>query len=1101
MEGVDISHLSLEEQNILRNVFARQQDEETREEQIFRKSQADLHLLEEAINIRRREKRFDLHATCNICFKTKFADGVGHICQQCGVRCCARCGCKVPLKKNKIWLCILCRKKKELAIKFGKWLQNDRKESWGRSRSLEEDSERRLDAGGFLSRQFTSSLNITTPNLPPFWQEEKKDPQKPERPEPLRYEMKSAQSYITQQQQQRKHRRRSSLEIRNDSLSSDQSENPPARPKPRKSGNGGHRQRRDGPSSGSEDDARSTPSSCRDSESEIYKGNGHRRHPCHRTEPPHVLRSRPWDGGDGNTKDSGIDTSSSATLYEDTQQHNVFWSRSKGGGYIGNMVLKKELGPDGRTRQNVGMRVVGGQIVEGIMRAIVENIREGSLADRIARIEPGDEVVEWNGVSFRGRRKEEVANIIAISKNDPQVQLLIHRPCGRNAPNVAEELPCDLRRIPPPHLEVHPEAMNRGGMFHDHHQRYYSRYSSSRRSNSVVGGQIQVKLSCDHQNSHLLVTVECAKRLPPRLNTEPRSPYCKVVLLPNRPGEQPKKGRSIAVLHSNEPQWHDTVRLSDLRLSQIKHRMLQITVWDYSPKGELSEFLGEVVIPLRSSMNNEPQWYLLSMHRDNVINPSPPESPDRRLSDDDLSDFDEKFSERTERRMMAIDSCSPFYEGIDRQPYEMGGRSRSLNSPPISSSDYPRGRIRETGFEDRRRSRSMADSSERRTPVHGSRSVSPPQYRAAPFHHSRRLLPAASSSNNQYRKRQLPQVPFSRIDIEERYMKKGKNPAVAVTPPSGAEFPQRRGGGSRMAAALGVSSSLVSPDDSESSSKFSLSSAFHRNSRTLGEFTGRSSAYGGPVHPSSRDAEMDGSLSDTAVGLATDNKTMIRRPSTYSATPYLSKKSNSTSQLSVTGGDRLSGMTPSPTGTVKINGRLWGSRLLPEAGEGFVEGLGPGQLVGRQVLASPTLGEIQLAICERKSCLEVEVIRARGLMPNPNAKTLPAPYVKVYLLDGGRKCVAKRKTATARRTLDPLYQQQLLFSEDFRNCVLQVTVWGNYSNIERKVFMGVSQIVLDDIDLAKGVINWYKLFHQSSLVNNLTTSNDRSSFLSLDSFG
>lgn len=48
-----------------------------------------------------------------------------------------------------------------------------------------------------------------------------------------------------------------------------------------------------------------------------------------------------------------------------------------------------------------------------------------------------------------------------------------------------------------------------------------------------------------------------------------------------------------------------------------------------------------------------------------------------------------------------------------------------------------------------------------------------------------------------------------------------------------------------------------------------------------------------------------------------------------------------------------------------------------------------------------------------------------------------APYVKVYLV-AGKKCVAKMKTASARKTLDPLYQQQLIFHERYQGCVLQV---------------------------------------------------------------
>lgn len=55
---------------------------------------------------------------------------------------------------------------------------------------------------------------------------------------------------------------------------------------------------------------------------------------------------------------------------------------------------------------------------------------------------------------------------------------------------------------------------------------------------------------------------------------------------------------------------------------------------------------------------------------------------------------------------------------------------------------------------------------------------------------------------------------------------------------------------------------------------------------------------------------------------------------------------------------------------------------------------------------------------------------------------LTAPYVKVYLVSG-KKCIAKAKTATARRTLDPLYQQQLAFREPFQGCILQVMVVGS----------------------------------------------------------
>ncbi len=55
----------------------------------------------------------------------------------------------------------------------------------------------------------------------------------------------------------------------------------------------------------------------------------------------------------------------------------------------------------------------------------------------------------------------------------------------------------------------------------------------------------------------------------------------------------------------------------------------------------------------------------------------------------------------------------------------------------------------------------------------------------------------------------------------------------------------------------------------------------------------------------------------------------------------------------------------------------------------FVKDLGPGQIAGRQVLASPVMGEIQLSLLDNRGALEVEVIRAKGLIPKPGSKLLP----------------------------------------------------------------------------------------------------------------
>uniref|UniRef100_A0A3Q3CTX1 Regulating synaptic membrane exocytosis 2 n=1 Tax=Haplochromis burtoni TaxID=8153 RepID=A0A3Q3CTX1_HAPBU len=276
----------------------------------------------------------------------------------------------------------------------------------------------------------------------------------------------------------------------------------------------------------------------------------------------------------------------------------------------------------------------------------------------------------------------------------------------------------------------------------------------------------------------------------------------------------------------------------------------------------------------------------------------------------------------------------------------------------------------------------------------------------------------------------------------------------------------------------------------------------------------------------------DGSQSDTAVGtVGTDDK---KRRSSIGAKMQamvgMSRKSRSTSQLSQTeaGGKKLRSTIQRSTETglaVEMRSRMTrqasrestdgsmnsyssegnlifpGVRLSSDAQfSDFLDGLGPAQLVGRQTLATPPMGDIQIGMVEKKGALEVEVIRARGLVGKPGSKALPAPYVKVYLLENG-VCIAKKKTKVARKTLDPLYQQQLPFEESPGGKVLQVIVWGDYGRMDHKSFMGAVQILLDELDLSNMVIGWYKLFPPSSLVDpTLAPLTRRASQSSLDSF-
>ncbi|XP_074526581.1 regulating synaptic membrane exocytosis protein 4 isoform X4 [Halichoeres trimaculatus] len=148
----------------------------------------------------------------------------------------------------------------------------------------------------------------------------------------------------------------------------------------------------------------------------------------------------------------------------------------------------------------------------------------------------------------------------------------------------------------------------------------------------------------------------------------------------------------------------------------------------------------------------------------------------------------------------------------------------------------------------------------------------------------------------------------------------------------------------------------------------------------------------------------------------------------------------------------------------------------------FLDGMGPAQFVGRQTLATTSMGDIEIGLSERNGGLEVEVVQARGLIMKPGSKGPPAAYIKVYLLENGI-CVAKKKTKSVRKSLDPLYNQVLVFSESPQGKVVQVIVWGNYGRMDRKCFMGVARILLEELDLSSMVIGWYKLFPTSSMVD------------------
>lgn len=876
------------------------------------------------------------------------------------------------------------------------------------------------------------------------------------------------------------------------------------------------------------------------------------------------------------------------------------WQASTDGSrVIGHMVLRKSVveGSSHSSAAILGLKVVGGKLLpDGIRGAIIEKVKKGSIADLEGQLRIGDEVLQWNGVPLQGRSAEEVAAVVADSKHDTHVELVVSR-----------SLPVTRPGAQPwrSHKEVYTETMMVGGcekpsvlVTSPGSPDVHSRRRSNRHShhNANVAGRIQLKIYFDISALQLLVTVVSASGLTPRADGSPRCPYAKIFLLPDKSEKSKRRTKTLA--NTLEPRWNQTFVYCGIRITDIKKRTLEVTVWDLNRYGP-NDFLGEVLLDLDNiMMNHEPNWYTLKPHEDSSSfyryreeeadgdHLSPPSTSTSRLSD---SDTPSECDLRRHHSLSSLASSSSPPPPHDRMDME-GIRSSRRDMSPAS-------RVRTTGmYRDRSCGYSVARSQsaagvarpQRARSKSPRRSLSPPADRDvwryavnddrggdgsrlpthayAPRFQSRSATATPTTSP---KKRQLPQIPHQSqstqravraqvsADLEERKWIAPHHIGATLTYRSTPQGWERHYAGlsdSELAARSGGSWAprrRLSPDataadsDLESvasvtSSAFSTQSERPRPTRMLsndygGRDNGRNNNQPQPLErrESRRgqftrslsnadvppDEKTDGSLSDTALGgtgelePSTDDVLLKAEPRDYFG-PGMGKKSNSTSQLSATGRKRRLGFGKRGKNSFTVQrseevvpGEMRGGTGVSRAssassendedrwspgmrGSGsseggglsdFIDGLGPGQLVGRQLLGATTLGDVQLSMCYQKGFLEVEVIRARGLQARQGSRTLPAPYVKVYLVSG-KRCIAKAKTTTARRTLDPLYQQTLTFRENFKGCVLQVTVWGDYGRIEgKKVFMGVAQIMLDDINLSNIVIGWYKLFGTTSL--------------------
>uniref|UniRef100_A0A8V0XA32 Regulating synaptic membrane exocytosis 1 n=1 Tax=Gallus gallus TaxID=9031 RepID=A0A8V0XA32_CHICK len=985
--------------------------------------------------------------------------------------------------------------------------------------------------------------------------------------------------------------------LRNDSLSSDQSESVrPSPPKPHRAKRGG--KKRQMSVSSSEEEGASTPeyTSCEDveieSESVSEKGDL----------DYYWLDPATWHSRETSPISS----------------HPVTWQPSKEGDrLIGRVILNKRTTMPKESGALLGLKVVGGKMTElGRLGAFITKVKKGSLADVVGHLRAGDEVLEWNGKPLPGATNEEVYNIILESKSEPQVEIIVSRPIG------------DIPRIPE---SSHPPLESSSSSFESQKMERPSISVISptspgalRDAPQVLPGQLSVKLWYDKVGHQLIVNVLQATDLPPRVDGRPRNPYVKMYFLPDRSDKS--KRRTKTVKKSLEPKWNQTFLYSHVHRRDFRERMLEITVWDQPRvQEEESEFLGEILIELETALlDDEPHWYKLQTHDESSL-PLPQPSPfmprrhvhggessskklqrSRPISDSDISDYDvddgigvvPPVGYRSSTRESRSTTLT-----VPEQQRTTHHRSRSVS--PHRGDDQGRTRSRLPNVPSQRSLDEIHQMRRSRSPTrHHEASRSPADYRSRDMdsqylsdqeRQSRKVeryssqkqtrkgsaaeterihqqgsptqSPPADTSFSSRRGRQLPQVPVrsgsieqASLVVEERTRQmKMKVHRYNQTSGSGSSQEHEREQYTKYniqtdqyRSCDNVSAKSSDSDVSDVSAISRTSSASRLSSTSfmseqserprgrISTFTpkmqGRRMGTSGRITKStSVSGEMyklehnDGSQSDTAVGMVGTGGKKRRSSLSAKVVAIVSRRSRSTSQLSQTeaGNKKLKSTIQRSTETgmaAEMRSRMVrqpsrestdgsinsysseGNLIFPGVRLGadsqfsdFLDGLGPAQLVGRQTLATPAMGDIQIGMVDKKGQLEVEVIRARGLTQKPGSKSTPAPYVKVYLLENGA-CIAKKKTRIARKTLDPLYQQTLVFDESPQGKVLQVIVWGDYGRMDHKCFMGVAQILLEELDLSSVVIGWYKLFPPSSLVDpTLTPLTRRASQSSLES--
>ncbi|XP_076813592.1 regulating synaptic membrane exocytosis protein 2-like isoform X3 [Clavelina lepadiformis] len=829
---------------------------------------------------------------------------------------------------------------------------------------------------------------------------------------------------------------------------------------------------------------------------------------------------------------TNIDVGSSMDF---TCQQPVMWQPSSDGKFlIGKMTLNKELTslqPEQMENGGVlGLKVVGGKVTEsGHLGAFITKVKKGSLADVIGNLKSGDEVLKWNQHCLRDATFDEVYEAVLASKKKKVVELVVSRPTQDESRNPES---FSVRRVTESSSssfdsQKREDNIVKGSSSYATPQQHPA-FSNKQSTALVVCGRLQVRVWYQQASQQLHVTLVQAADLIARPDGNHRNPYIKMYLLPDRSASS--RMRSRIAKKTLDPHWNQSFVYEPIRRQDLDSMTLELTMWDFDRcLGSSNCFLGEVLLDLGlSQLDDVPRWFSLQPAKNennmsfsltakqamqncaHTVSRHTMSSLPHLTSDYDnhgnapngyvISDQPNSTLTISPRQIdsatntrhqdhasfchVATSLCSSpssmeassrhdcAFGGMRVLPSPPGGKMRSSKTEiiqPHSGSDQ----FQSSEFDATHKTRSRHHSSDYSPQLNCctfpkdsvQRENEPHLFHQQTKESQRTHSTVLSSHSSQPELQQDSQQSTEYVDgsddlqlNQNKLSKSNKKTAKALS-----SSQQRKEYMSKS-----LSANLHTQDKNNSQSKMTVSSS--------GRNTPQSRTNSVERKTSARKTNSLGQKITSVVG--------ITGRSQSSSTLGCQHKAGNSPRCSEYGiHPRLTrnGSKESPSGSIPSIASE-GSSSVDKTLQNFVGGLGPGQVVGRQTLAASSLGDLELGFYERRGQLEVQVIRARNLVPKANTKILPATYVKVYLLFD-LQCISKKKTKIARRALDPAFHQTLTFDPTQYGNAVQVIMWGDYGRMDHKAFMGVIQVRLDSLNLSTNSIGWYHLFPTTSLID------------------